>query len=188
MKKVILIHGWGGSPTSEPWLIWLKEECEKRNLEFNAPEMPDTESPKMDEWISKIESLNLELDEESYFIGYSVGCQTIIRYLSKLDNPKLGGIIFVAPWTKLDEKSIEEEGEESVEIVKSWISVPINYKNAKNSTNNILAIFSDNDPYVPVSEADTFKEKLGAEIIIKNNKRHFNYNKELNEIMEFIER
>ncbi|MCK5449633.1 serine hydrolase family protein [Candidatus Pacearchaeota archaeon] len=189
MKKLILIHGWGGSPISESWFDLLRKECEDKNIDFIAPEMPNTDSPRVDEWISKLREVAINLDEETYFVGHSMGCQTIIRYLSEIDSEiKVGRIVFVAPWTKLNEKSIEEEGEESEKIVKSWEEVPIDFGKAKSHLMRVLAIFSDNDPYVLLSETKVFGDKLGAEIIIKHDEGHFNETKEINEIMEFIER
>ena len=55
MKKVYLIHGWSGSPTSEPWFEWLGNECKKRNYKLTALEMPNTEHPKIEEWVKYME-------------------------------------------------------------------------------------------------------------------------------------
>jgi predicted alpha/beta hydrolase family esterase len=41
------------------------------------------------------------------------------------------------------------------------------------SKNGFVAIHSDDDPYVDLKYADVFKEKLGAEVIIKHNAKHF---------------
>ena len=87
----------------------------------------------------------------------------------------------------MDEKSIEEEGPESVAVVESWISVPIDYENTKKYSKKILSIFSDNDPYVPLSNVDIFKRELDSEVIIKKGEEHFNDTKEINEIIEFID-
>ncbi|MCR4284605.1 MAG: alpha/beta hydrolase [archaeon] len=189
MKKLVLIHGWGGSPNSEPWFEVLKAECEKKNIKFIAPQMPDTDNPVMDKWVAKLKESLKDLDNETIFVGHSMGCQTIIRYLSQLDRKTIiGPTIFVAPWTKLDQKSIEEEGPESVNIVKSWVSVPINFDEAKRHLNKVLAIFSTNDPYVPLSNMKIFEKIFDADIITKNNEEHFNKTKEIKEIMEFIEK
>jgi len=188
MKKLYLVHGWGGGPASEPWFNWLKKECEKRDIEFIAPQMPDTNSPIMAKWVSKLSETINNLDEETYLVGHSMGCLAIINYLSKLENPKVSKIVLVAPWIELDESSIEEEGQESVEIVREWIKKPVDFTNAKNSTDKILSIFSDNDPFVTLSNINFFREKLDTEIIIKNNEEHFNKTKQINEIIEFIEK
>jgi len=191
MTKLYLIHGWGGSINSEPWFNWLDKKFEKRNLEMNLemiiPQMPDTNSPKIDEWIKKLNEI-VDLDSQTYFVAHSIGCQAVIRFLSQVkEDMDISGIVFVAPWIKLDEKSIEEEGPESVAVVESWISRPIDYENTRKFCSRVLSIFSDNDPYVPLSNVDIFRKELNSEIIIKSGEEHFNETKEINEIVEFID-
>ena len=36
-----------------------------------------------------------------------------------------------------------------------------------------MAIFSDNDPFVPLNDSKIFKNKLNAKIIIEHKKGHF---------------
>src|SRR3989338_5822355 len=43
----------------------------------------------------------------------------------------------------------------------------------KTHCNNFVCIFSDNDPFVPLTDAGIFKEKLGAKIITENAQGHF---------------
>ncbi|MEK6914688.1 MAG: alpha/beta fold hydrolase [Nanoarchaeota archaeon] len=186
MIKIYLIHGWGGDPNSEAWFPWLKKECKKRNIELIVPEMPNTNNPKIKEWINKLEKV-IKINNNIYLIGHSIGCQAIMRYLEKI-NKKVKGIIFVAPWMKLDMNTIKEEGQKSIDIAKTWMETPIDFKKVKNNADRILALFSDDDPYVSLSEADIFKQELEAEIIIKENECHFNDTKEINEIFKFIDR
>lgn len=52
-------------------------------------------------------------DENTYFIGHSIGCQSIDRYLEILPSEtKIGGVVYVAGWLtkELPEvvKAIEE--------------------------------------------------------------------------------
>ena len=186
MKKAYLIHGWGGNPNSEGWFSWLREECKKRDIELIIPAMPDTNSPKIDEWINKIEeTVSLNYNQEVYFIGHSIGCQAIMRYLDKI-NKKINGIVFVAPWMKLDMNTIKKESKKVLDIAKPWVETPINFNKVKKLSGKIRGIFSDNDPYVPLSETKFFKEKLGAEIIIKENEGHFNNTDKIPEIIDFI--
>ena len=187
MKRLIYVHGWSGGPSTEAWVGALKKYCEKKKIKFIAPQMPNTESPRMDEWIAKLQETVGELDDQTGFVGYSVGCQTIIRYLSYIkEDVVVDKIVFVAPWTKLDQLSIEEEGEESVKIVESWVNVPIDFEEAKSHMNKVLAIFSTDDPYVPLSNTKIFEKKLNAKVIIKENEEHFTEIKEIKEIMKFI--
>lgn len=175
MKRVFIIHGWGSSP-ERARLQWLKKELSKRGFEVFVPAMPNTDEPKIEEWINFLSSLVGEPDEETYFVGESIGCQAILRYLEKLVNKKIGGAIFMAGWFNLSEFTFKEEPadeEEARIIAKPWLETPINFEKVKKTSKNFVAIFSDNDPYVPLSDKNIFRKKLGAEIIIEHNKGHF---------------
>jgi uncharacterized protein len=173
MKKVFIIHGWDGTP-NEPMHKWLKKTLEEKEYIVEVPKMPNSSEPKIKSWINKLKEIVINPNDKTYFIGHSVGCQGILRYLETLDkNVKVGGVILIAPWMYLDENTIKEEGEEVIEIAKPWMETPLKWDKIKNSTNKFVCIFSDNDPYVPLTNKDLFKEKLGAEIIIEKNKGHF---------------
>jgi len=187
MKKVYLIHGWGGSDSSEGWFGWLKEESKKLGIKVISFNMPNTDEPKIEEWIGFLKENAKDLDEETYFVGHSVGCQAILRYLETLDSGiKISGVVFVAPWMELDKNTIEEEGEEVVEIATPWMETPIDFDKIKEHTNNFLCILSDNDPYVPLNNKEFFEEKLNAKSVIKHNEEHFNETKKIPEILEFV--
>ena len=157
MKQIYLIHGWGGNPNSEPWFKWIKLECEKKGYELLIPEMPNTDYPKINEWIDRIKDIVKNLNKYVYFIGHSIGCQAVMRYLERVDSDvKIAGAIFIAPWMELDKNTIEEEGEESVRIAKLWMETPIDFSKVKIHTNNFLCILSDNDPYVPLTNKKFF--------------------------------
>lgn len=183
MKKVYLVHGWGGS-SSGGWFDWLKIGGKKR-IEVQAFDMPDTDNPKIEAWVNFLEEKISDIDEETFFVGHSIGCQTILRFLEKLpENIRVGGCIFVAGWFNLNDETYEDN--EDKETAKPWLETPIDFGKIKKHTQNFLAIFSDDDPYVPLSDVELFKEKLNAEIIIKNNKGHFTEEKEIKEVLDFI--
>lgn len=124
------------------------------------------------------------------FVGHSIGCQAIMRYLEKINNIKIGGVIFVAGWFNL----VNLSGEEEWKIAKPWLEIPINLNKVKQTTNNFVAIFSSNDSWVPLKDQNIFKEKLGAKIIIEKDKGHFsgedgikNLPSVLNSILEIAE-
>jgi len=166
LKRVFIIHGWGGSP-DKGWFVWLKKELFSRGFEVHLPVMPNAETPKINEWVSYLSELVGKLDKNTYFIGHSIGCQAIMRYLEK-QKEKAGGVLFIAGWFNLTNLEQEE-----VEIVKSWIESKIDLNKVKKNANKIIAIFSDNDPYAPLKDSKSFKEKLNAKIIIEKNKGHY---------------
>ncbi len=183
MRKVYLIHGWGGS-SEGGWFDWLKQELPKKSFEVESFDMPNTDEPKIEEWVRYLEEkINPgEIDEKTYFVGHSIGCQTIMRFLEKLHKHKrIAGCVFVAGWFDL----INLEPEE-MEIAHPWINSEIHFERILDHCNNFLALFSDDDPYVHLDEIEKFKKNLDAKIIIKHNKKHFNDVKEIPEILEFI--
>ena len=98
-----MIHGWGGAG-SGGWFDWLKRELSKKGFQVTAFDMPDTANPKIESWVGYLRD-NIDvnvIDENTYFIGHSIGCQTILRFLEKLHKHKrVAGCAFVAPWLDL---------------------------------------------------------------------------------------
>ncbi len=167
-KRVFIVHGWGGN-SKEGWFPWLKKELESRGYEVFVPDMPDTENPRIGAWISYLEKLIGEPDERTYFVGHSIGCQTILRYLEKLpDSKRVGGCVFVAPWFTLMNLEKDEE-----KVAEPWIKTPIDFIKVNQHTDYFMAIFSDNDDVVPLNNREMFAQKLSAKTILENGKGHF---------------
>lgn len=189
MKTAVIVHGWDGGP-NEPMLQWIKAELEKRGYEVSAPEMPDTANPVIEAWVGKLKEVIKEPNEEILLVGHSIGCQALLRYIETLPaETRVGELILIAPWMELDMNTIKEEGEEVIEIARPWMETPIDFPKIKSIVSKTVAIFSDNDPYVPLSQKDLFEKELGAQIIIEHDKVHFNPGagiSELPSILNFV--
>ncbi|HAH04232.1 MAG: hypothetical protein UV78_C0036G0002 [Parcubacteria group bacterium GW2011_GWA2_43_17] len=173
MKKVFIIHGWDGRP-DEPLLKWLKISLQSKGFAATAPAMPDPARPVIKDWVGKLRQTVGAPDKNVIFIGHSIGCQAILRYLAGLPaGTKIGGLVLLAPWMELDRQTIEEEGPESIAIAKPWQETPLDLAKVKQTTAKIVAIFSDNDPFVPLAQQDLFARELGAQIIVEHHKGHF---------------
>lgn len=162
-KRVFFIHGWGGSP-EEGWRPWLREQLEAKGFMVINLSMPDTNHPQMNEWIATLSDAVAEPDKDCYFVGHSLGCITILRYLESLrETKKVGGALLVAAFT--DDLGYKE--------LSNFFTKDINWEKIKKRANNFTVLLSDNDPYVPVSYGEIFKKKLNAKIIIAPNMKHF---------------
>ncbi len=169
VKRVFIIHRWEGTPEVD-WYPWLRKELENKGFEVHVPLMPDTDNPKIENWVPYLKDMVGEPDENTYFVGHSMGCQTIMRYLEGLpEGSKVGGVVFVAGFVTLENLETEEEKE----LANAWLGTPLDLEKVKDKSDNFVAIFSDNDPWIPLSDSDIFKEKLGAKIIIQHEKGHF---------------
>jgi predicted alpha/beta hydrolase family esterase len=180
MKRIFIIHGWGGNP-AEGWIDSIVSELEEMGFSVQAPEMPNPVTPTIDSWTNKIKELVEEPDDETYFIGHSMGCQAILRYMESLPKgKKVGGAVLVAPWFNLTEQSFDEEY--TKETAQPWLSAPIDLEKIKSHSQKFVGIVSDNDPYVPLSDKDILKQKLGAEIVLLHEKGHLSVEDDVNDL------
>lgn len=170
MKRAFIIHGWDGYP-EEGWFPWLKKELEAKGFEVFVPQLPDTESPRIEKWIAKLAETVGMPDKETYFVGHSIGCPTIAHYLETLpDGVKVGGAVFVAGFFK--RLTNLEDDPATQETATLWLKAPFDLEKVKSHLQKSVAIFSDDDPYVPLDTQDDFRV-LGSEIIIEHGKKHF---------------
>ena len=182
-KRAIIVHGWDGYP-EEGWFPWLKNELEAKGFLVQIPEMPDAEKPQIDLWVPKLIEVVGTPDEQTYLIGHSMGCQTILRYLQTIDQ-KIGGIALVAGFFTLNLG--DTEGPESTAIAEPWLTTPIDTEKVKKNFNAGVAIFSNNDPYVTLDNEKAFKDRLGVHTIILNNKGHFSGSEGITELPVVLE-
>ena len=184
MKKIYLVHCWDGT-SEDGWYPWIKTKLEKYDVEVNKFDMPNTSNPTIYEWISTLDNKVKNLDNDTYFIGHSIGCQTIMRYLETKNITEIGGILFVAPWLDLLPEAIADE--ESYNTAYPWIHTPIDFDKIKQFTNNINCIFSDNDYFVSLDQEKEFKEKLNAKTFIVKEKGHISLDDDVYELTEILE-
>lgn len=162
MKRVFLIHGWEGY-SEEGWEPWLKKELEKIGFEVYVPTMPNTKHPKMSTWVKYLSKTVGTPDKECYFVGHSLGCITILRYLETLKKREIGGVVLVAGFTS-NLGYVELE---------SFFTKPVNWEKIRLICKKFAAIHSDNDPYVSLHYSEFFKEKLNATVIVEHGMKHF---------------
>ena len=176
-KRAFIIHGWQGSP-DKSWRPWLKEELMKRGFKVFVPAMPNADNPKMDEWVNHLAKLVGKPDEDCYFVGHSLGCITILRYLEILKtDEKVGGAILVAGFS--DDLGIKE--------LHDFYTKQIEWKKIKSHCKKFVAIHSDNDTYVSLKYAEVFNEKLDSDVIVKPGMGHFSEKMiEFPDLLEFL--
>jgi len=179
-KRVIIVHGWGSRPNSG-WFVWLKKELEKRGFEVFCPFLPKPDEPRIKNWIPALEMIVGKPDEQTYFVGHSMGCQTIARYLATLpEGVKVGGVVFVGGFFRRLMNLDVDEQERS--ITNEWLNTPLDLLAVKKHMKKSVAIFSDNDRYVPIENQEDFRDFLGSKIVVEHGKGHFYQGGEMKEL------
>ena len=96
MKRIFIVHGWDFNPSMN-WYPKLKKKLEEKGYKVIVPLMPNSSIPNIDDWVNHLKKTVGSLDEETFFIGHSIGCQTIMRFLEKEKSKvKVPKILFVA--------------------------------------------------------------------------------------------
>ncbi|HNW71703.1 MAG TPA: alpha/beta fold hydrolase [Candidatus Paceibacterota bacterium] len=164
MKKVFIIHGFEGSPNGG-WRSWLMEELSKHNIYACALSMPKPDEPILSEWLEEIDRhVKINLNDDIYLIGHSLGSTTILRYIEKNNCENIKGIILVSgPCNINDNKKIDE-----------FLKEKFNWSLIKNKISQVIVIHGDNNPFVPVSDAQEIAKKLNGELMLISNGQHLN--------------
>ena len=180
-SRIILVHGWGGSPEAD-WFPWAIKELESRGYKVVAPHMPNTDIPVISSWVDYLTSQIGELQSNDIMIGHSIGCQTILRYLERAHGQAVKAIL-VAPWFTLTNL----ENDEARQIAEPWIKTPMDFAKIKPKAKEFITIFSDNDPCVPYQEnKQLFIKKLNPQIITLHNMGHITADEGVAQLPELI--
>src|SRR5258706_2353330 len=186
MQRVFLIHGWKGSPTSD-WFLWARKELEKHGYKVFVPEMPDSTFPKIGPWVTKIKETVGKPERNDIFVGHSMGCQAILRYWESLpSDTKIKKVILIAGFEKMKIAFFDVSADRV--YIKPWGKDPIDYPKIKKMADSWVCVFSDNDPGVPYHKnAEIFKSRLGAEIVLKKRMGHFSQEDGVTELPFLLE-
>ena len=182
MKNYFIIHGSYGNPYKN-WIPWLKSQLSKRRLNCIVPNFPSPYKQDYESW-SKILKAYLEIgciSEETTFITHSLGGIFIIKFL--IDNKvRIKRIITVAGFNNI-------KFEEDNSLYDSFYIEDKKLKDLTKYCVEKICIYSDNDPYVSISDAESFSKNIEAEKVLIHNAGHFNEKfgyKEFKEILEYI--
>jgi predicted alpha/beta hydrolase family esterase len=172
MERVFIIHGWT-TTNKQDWIPWAVKAISDKGYSVTAPLMPNTNYPLMSVWQQKMEAVVGKTKPTDIFIGHSLGCQAILRFLASQSNDtKVNKILLVAGAQKLSKEALPLPEDEK--IFGPWRDKPINFTKVRKMANQIIAIFSDDDPWVLLEEnAPIYEKELGATIIVEKGKKHF---------------
>ncbi|MDC0932264.1 alpha/beta hydrolase [Arcobacteraceae bacterium] len=176
MKKVLILHGWGGS--DEPhWQWWLEKELIKKNYQVSFPNFPKRDLPDFKEWIEVLK------EEYNKFQPDIVVCHSLANILwfhfaNAHELKELDKLMLVAPVRKTCD----------IEELKSFFPYPVPKKlNAK----EIIMVGSTNDPYLSVEEAIELHAELNIGLKILDDAGHINADSGFGELscaVDWIER
>ncbi len=161
MKKVLILHGWGGSDFPH-WQSWLAAELAKDYGCVSFLRFSDIDFPNKDVWLAELRA------EMSAFAPSIVVCHSIANTLwfhlcHEGGIKELEKLFLVAP------PSFGCDIAELESFFPCLIPKKLYAKEA-------LLVTSTNDPYMSQNEAAELQEVLGIEMLALQNAGHINTN------------
>jgi predicted alpha/beta hydrolase family esterase len=194
MKQVVVIHGGDTFENYEAYLNWLKsfpmdlswyragkigwkKTLEKRlgdDYEVYLPEMPNETNAQYIEWKLWMDKVVSLLGDEVVLAGHSLGGSFLTKYLSEnVLSKKINGVFLVSACF---DKDTDGNGLHSFTIPEK-----LNLQ-----TENVFLYHSKDDPVVPFSDLEEFKNKIpNAVARVFVDRKHFN-GEEFPELVEDI--
>ena len=166
MSKIFIIHGSYGNP-QENWFPWLKEELRKKGHEVFVPKFPTPENQSLETWTKEFEEYIPLIDEDTIFVGHSLGPAFILSVLEKL-GVKIKACFFVSGF-------LGPTGNPDFDnINNSFTEKEFDWDKIKSICPRFKMYHSDNDPYLLIGKAKKLSSSLGIEIEIIKGAGHFN--------------
>ncbi|MBU2051581.1 alpha/beta hydrolase [Patescibacteria group bacterium] len=165
--NVFIFHGTMGSPEGN-WFPWLERELKKLGIEVFVPRFPTPKGQTLDNWLKTFEPYQKLVNDQTVFVGHSMGSVLALRILEKRTTPILGSILVAPFYQEL------HLGEEFDKLLRSFINHPFNWEKIKGSCHQFVIFDGDDDPYIPISQPQYIAEKLGAKLIIIPGGKHLN--------------
>ena len=164
IKTAIIFHGTMGSPGGN-WFGWLEEQLIKQGMQVWLPELPNAEQPSLREWVDFVRgNCPFAIDEDTLIIGHSSGAILALIVTQENSGP-VGAVVAVSVFH--DNSLGWEANDRLFDVDFDWSKIRANAR-------QLLFIHSDNDPYVPLGQAQFVANNCQAELILLKNQGHFN--------------
>jgi|SRR3989344_1787142 len=166
--NVFIFHGTEGHP-EENWFPWLKQELEQKGHKVYVPQFPSPPlvSTKISEWFDVLKNYKQYIDENTIFIGHSLGGIFTLRVLEKTVEHPVKAVFFVG--TPIGVRPIANYDRDN-----SFSGFTFDWDTIKKKTRHFVVFHSDNDPYVALENGKELAKNLAVELSFVPNAGHFN--------------
>jgi len=181
MKNVLILHGTNNNSEGN-WFPWLAKKLKSRGYKVWSPNLPDAENPDDERYSSYIfRNKEWSFNSETIIVGHSSGGVAALKLLQRF--PKdvvidksitVGAFVETHGWSD----------------IKGLFVPPFDFNEIKNHAKKFIIYHSDNDPYVPVTDAHYLQKNLNGEFILMRGQKHFNleYGPKYKQFPELLEK
>lgn len=159
MKKVLILHGWGGSDYPH-WQSFLASKLIKNNYTVSFPLLPNKDNPNLKEWIDYLK-VEMEHFKPDIVVCHSLANILWFHFVNNFDIKPIEKLMLVSPVSPSCE----------IEELKSFFPylVPEDLK-----AKQVIMASSDNDPYMDIDEVYLLKDILSISLKVLEDAGHIN--------------
>ncbi|HYH75142.1 MAG TPA: alpha/beta hydrolase [Candidatus Saccharimonadales bacterium] len=163
-KNAIILHGTMGSPDIN-WFQWLKTELTTRGLQMWLPQLPNPSQPSLRQEADYVQAeCPFAINQETLVIGHSSGA-ILALILAQENQVPIGAVVAVSVF---HDNSLKWDANNSLfDVAFDWAAI-------QQGAGQLLFVHSDNDPYVPLEQAQFVADNCQAEMVVVPGEGHFN--------------
>jgi hypothetical protein len=176
MKKVFIVHGFEGEPNGG-WRPFVMRELAKHDVYACSLSMPTPAAPILSEWTAEIaRHVERNTGDEIILVGHSLGGAAIVHYLQSESAQSVSAAVFVStPCTPTGNPAIAE-----------FLAGPFDWPRIRAHAGRVSVVHGDNDPLVPLADAETIARELGGTLTVIPNGQHLNGSAGFTELPELL--
>ena len=163
MRNVFFIHGVGSDGT-ENWFPWLKRRLELLGCNVIVPRFPTPANQTLKNWLAILERYKSHITPDSIFVGHSLG---VAFLLNILETTRAKAAFFVAGVSG----PLDNEFDDSM---KTFSHRKFDWDKIRNNCRRFYIFHSDDDPYIPLPEAEKLAQNLHVDLILVKGAGHIN--------------
>ena len=178
--KIFIIHGYQSSP-EQHWFPWLAKKIEQMGSQFEIVHLQGSDQPDFATWRQNLEAQVHPLNEQTIIVAHSLGCISVLDYLSEALNGRLIKAIFMVA-------GFNEKLTALPELNQFVQQAKLNDALLRFRIQQRYSLFSCNDPFVPAPLSIRFGQLLNAQMIEVKKAGHFMQSDGLSEFPQLWEK
>jgi len=154
MKKVLFIHGFEGS-CDKNWFPWLQKQLQQFSYAVVNETLPNSAHPDYEESLSFLKDATKDFTPQDSVLGHSLGAFFALKLAEEMEFDRLYAIapaVGDLPFKKYQEMWPGSDVDALQKVVEKGVDMK------KVQAKRKIAVFSDDDPYIPLETASYFDE------------------------------
>lgn len=153
-RQFLLLHGYTGSGPQH-WQRWLAERLARRGSDVRFPALPNPDSPRLENWVSTLESELAEVDPARVVVlAHSCGSLLWLHYVAGATRQLASRVLLVSPpGPRWREPSVD-----------GFIPVPLDSRGLHTAAVDTRMVAAVDDPYCTKADLIDYARSLGIEL------------------------